>query len=161
MQILFACEKHDEYEDQSENPNNHAQRSCSQQNSVCMSNMECDTSADKTNELDIMSFIRKMTKGGFRRKSDSWSYVLLNEDLLRMSKTMTLKAYVDKQQRNYVGHIVRKDNASIVKRLLFNDDPSHKTGPRTTLLSSVIKTEDCLPDELFSNAMERKLYYSV
>ena len=103
-----------------------------------------------------MSFIRKMTKGGFRRKSDSWSYVLSNEDLLRMSKTMTLKAYVHKQQRNYVGHIVRKDNASIVKRLLFNNDPSHKTGPRTTLLSSVIKTEDCLPDELFSNAMERK-----
>ena len=111
---------------------------------------------DKINSI-YTTFIRKMTKGGFKRKMDSWSYVLTNEDLLRISKTTTLKAYVHKQQRNYVSHLVRKENTSIVKRLLFNNDASHKPGPKTTLLSSVIKTENCAPEELlFQNAMDRK-----
>jgi hypothetical protein len=110
---------------------------------------------DKMNSI-YTTFIRKMTKGGFKRKMDSWSFVLTNEDLLRISKTTTLKAYVHRQQRNYVSHLVRKENSSIAKRLLFNNDTSHKPGPKTTLLSSVIKIENCAPDELFKNAMERK-----
>ena len=102
------------------------------------------------------TMIRKMTKGGYKRKDGSWSYVHTNADLLRMSKTMPLESFVHKQQRNYVGHIVRKDNTSIVKRLMFNDDTSHKQGPQNTMLTSVIKTEACSPDELFRDAIARK-----
>ena len=103
-----------------------------------------------------MGFIRKMTKGGYKRKENSWAYVLTNEDLLRISKTVSLKEFVTKQQVNYVGHLIRKDNNSIAKRLLFNDDPCRKTGPQTTLLSCVMKNQRCSPDQFFKNATERR-----
>ena len=32
-----------------------------------------------------LSFIRKMVKGGYRRKDNSWAYVFTNNDLLRMA----------------------------------------------------------------------------
>lgn len=104
-----------------------------------------------------MTCIRKMTKGGYKRKPDSWSFVHTNDDLLRMSKTISLESFVHNQQRNYVAHIIRKDNCSIVKRLLFNNDCSLKPGPQPTLLTSVTKTEGCTLEELINKAKERKI----
>ena len=104
-----------------------------------------------------MSCIRKMTKGDYKRKTDSWSFVHTNNDLLRMSKTIALETFVHNQQRKYVAHIVRKDNRSIVKRLMFNNNRSVKPGPQPTLLSSVIKNERCKPEELFQISMEQRI----
>ena len=95
-----------------------------------------------------MSFLRKMTKGGYRRKENSWGYVLTNEDLLRIAKTVDLPTFVKGQQRNYVQKIITQDNTSITKRLMFNNNKSSKTGPMTTLLSSVVKNERCNQNEL-------------
>ena len=66
------------------------------------------------------AFVRKMTKGGYKRKPDSWRFIYTNAKLLSMAQTSDLASYVRRQQRNYLGHIVRKDNSSIVKRLMFN-----------------------------------------
>ena len=52
--------------------------------------------------------LRKMIKGGFRRRENSWSYVLKNEDIIQMVKTITLESFSNIQQRNYAAHIVRK-----------------------------------------------------
>ena len=119
----------------------------------------CQTWSITKTQLDhmtsvYMSFLRKMTRGGYKRKEDSWSYVLTNNDLLRISKTIDLVTYVKEQQLNYVCKVVRKDNKSIAKQLMFNSDRSRKTGPRTTLLSSVLKNENCKPDDLFRRIME-------
>ena len=102
------------------------------------------------------TMLRKMTKGGYKRKENSWSFLLTNNDLIRISNTISLEDFIKKQQRNYVGHIIRKNNTSIVKRLMFNDDISHMQGPQLTVLSKVIKNEDCTPDKLFTEAMNRK-----
>ena len=109
----------------------------------------------KMNSL-YMSFIRKITKGGYRRKEDSMAYVYSNEDLLKIAQTTDLNTFIKQQQRNYVCHIVRKDNSSIVKRLLFNNNTATKRGPQTTVLSEVLKSEKCTPSELFRSAMQRK-----
>ena len=103
-----------------------------------------------------LSFIRKMVKGGYRRKTDTWRYLLSNDDLLRLGKTIDLTTYVRRQQRNYLAHIVRKETSSVTKRLLFNCSPSHKRGRQTTLLSSVLENENCTMDEFITNATERK-----
>ena len=95
-----------------------------------------------------MKFLRKMTKGGYRRKPDSWSFVLTNEDLLRIAKTIDLPTFVRKQQCNYVKKIINQDNKSITKKLMFNNDKSKKTVPITNLLSSVMKIEQCNMKEL-------------
>ena len=84
------------------------------------------------------SLLRKMVKGGFRRKEESWAYVFTNKDLLRMAKTEDIHSFVNEQRTNFVNKIVRKDNFSISKRLLFNDDNTKKQGPQTNLLSSVL-----------------------
>jgi len=112
------------------------------------------TQLNRMNAL-YMSFIRKMTSGGYNRNNDAWSYIYSNDDLLRISQTTDLTTYIKRQQRTFVCNIVRKDNTSIVKRLMFNSDASHKPGLQTTLLSSVLK--DSTPDELFRKASLRQL----
>ena len=114
----------------------------------------CQTWSVTKNQLakmtsTYMSFLRKMTKGRYRRKENSWSFVLTNEDLIRIAKTTDLSTYIKEQQRNFVRKIIAEDNRNFAKRLMFNNDRSIKTGPTTTLLSSVLKNETCTPDELF------------
>ena len=95
-----------------------------------------------------MSLLRRMTKGGFKRKPNSWSYVHRNENLLRMAKTESLQTFVHKQQLKYVNSVIRKDNKSIVKRLMFNDNLSMRTGPQMSLLKTVMKNQNLTIDEL-------------
>ena len=99
-----------------------------------------------------LSLLRKMVKGGFRRKDESWAYVFTNKDLLRMAKTEDINSFVNEQRTNFVNKIVRKKNSSILKRLLFNDDDAKKRGPQTNLLSSVMIATNRTPEQLFKNA---------
>ena len=103
-----------------------------------------------------MSMIRKMIKGGYRRKEGSYSYELTNEELLRKCRTENIHQYVKRQQRNYVAHTIRKTDTSITKKLLFNDNQAKKQGPQMTLYRSVIKNEETTPDVLHYNALSRK-----
>ena len=103
-----------------------------------------------------MMFIRKLAKGGFNRKPNSYAYIYTNEDLLRIANTTDLVSYIKQQQRNYLCHLVRKDNQSIAKRLLFNADTAKKPGPKTTLLTSVLASERCGPEALFKRAIQRE-----
>ena len=104
-----------------------------------------------------MSFIRKMTKGGFKRKPNSWSFVHTNEDLLRMAKTDSLEDFVKKQQLKYVANVVRKDNQSTVKRLLFDNHDSLKPGPQQSLLTSVLKAEGMALQQLCNRAQKDEI----
>ena len=88
-----------------------------------------------------MAMLRKMVSGGYRRKPNSWSYVLTNEDLLRICQTDCINNYVSRQQTNFVAHMVRKEDRSLAKRLLFNNNESRKAGPRMGLYLSVIANE--------------------
>ena len=100
--------------------------------------------------------LRKLVKGGYKRREGSWSFVHRNEDILRMAKTLPLESFVKNQQRNYVAHIIRKNNSSIVKKLIFNSNESRKQGPQQSLLSNVLKNEGCTLQELMINAVNRK-----
>ena len=91
-----------------------------------------------------VSFIRKMVKGGNRRKVNSWAYVFTNEDLLEMAGTEDVHSFVGKQRLKFVTEIVQKDNKSIEKRVLFNNDDAIKRGPKTNLMSMVLKSGQTL-----------------
>ena len=69
-----------------------------------------------------------LVKGGYRRKEDSWSFVHTNDDIIWMARTETIGAYIEKQQRNFLAHIIRMENYSTTKRLLFNNNPSRMAG---------------------------------
>ena len=104
-----------------------------------------------------MSLLRRMTKGGFKRKPNSWSYIHRNDDLLRMAKTESLQTFVRKQQLKYVISVIKKDNSSIVKRLLFNDNRSTRPGPQLSLLSSIMKNENVNIDELCRDKRKKRI----
>ena len=98
------------------------------------------------------AMIRKMIKGGYRRKPDTWSYVLTNEDLLRIGKTEDIPTFVARMQRNYAAHIIRKENTSI---LMFNDDDRRRTGRTLTLLKTAIENGGFSSVDFFQNALNR------
>ena len=88
------------------------------------------------------SMIRKMVRGGYTRKPDEWGYRFSNENLLDLAKTEAVSAFVDRQRKRYLSHVIRLPNASMVKRVLFNDDRIAVAGRHTTFLKSVLKAEN-------------------
>lgn len=101
------------------------------------------------------SMLRKMIKGGYRRKHDSWSYVLSNQDILNISNTEDILQFVARQQRNYAAHVIRKDNNSIAKMTMFNGDHRTKRGRKITLLQSACDEAKCSMTEFYKNSMNR------
>ena len=102
------------------------------------------------------SMLRKMIKGGYRRKRDSWSYVLSNKDILQISKTEDISKFAARQQRNYAAHVIRKDNDSIAKRAMFNSDHRTKRGRKISLLQYACDDAKCSMTEFFTNSLNRK-----
>ena len=70
-----------------------------------------------------------------------------------MANTTELSTFIRKQQRSDGGKIIRKDNQSLVKRLLFNNDSSRKPGRQLTLLSNVLNDAQCDMKALLKKAM--------
>ena len=115
----------------------------------------CQTWNYNTNQMNkpnstYMGDIRQMVKGGFNRREGSWSFQYTNNDLLRISNTPDICTFVRNQQSIYVKKILLKNNDSIVKRLLLNDDASRKPGRQTTLLRSVLQSRNCTLKEFMT-----------
>lgn len=123
------------------------------------------------------SMLRKMIKGGYRRKNNNewtfkigqdvvkmkggntnneWSFALSNEDLHNICRTENINIYVRRQQQKYLAHIARQPNNTLTKQLLFNCDESRKPGPKLTLESNVINNLQCSADEFYKNALDRR-----
>ena len=122
----------------------------------------CQTWSCNKNQMNklnaaYMGFIRRMVRGGFKRRDGSWSYCYTNNDLLRISNTTNILTFVEKQQANYVVNILMKTNDSIVKRLMLNDDARRKPGRQTTLLSSVLNATNCSLEDFIVNNVAHEL----
>ena len=101
-----------------------------------------------------VSFLRKMVKGGYRRKENSWAYVFTNNDLLRMAGAEDVHTFVCKQQAKFLMKVIRKGNESMQKRLLFNDNDATKRGPKANLMSSVLNSTGETIERLCANAWQ-------
>ena len=114
---------------------------------------------DRINSSYI-SMLRKMVKGGYRRKgkkgSDNYHFVLNNVDILAICKTEKVEEYVKWQQTKYLAHLARQPNTSITKRLLFNDDKARKPGRQITLVDIVMEAEQCTEDQFYRKALNRE-----
>ena len=107
-----------------------------------------------------ISMLRKMIRGGFERTVDennelTFKYVLSSDDVLHICNTEDVLQYVKRQQGNYLAHIARQSNTSIVKRLLFNDDRNRKRGrPIKTLEDHVLEGRSA--DSFYKEALKKK-----
>ena len=82
--------------------------------------------------------------------------MISNKELMKISKTEDIVAdFIKRQQRNYATYVIRKENTSTSKRLMFNDDRIRKTGPKTTLLKSTIENTGKTRINFIKNALNR------
>ena len=106
---------------------------------------------------EYASTLRKMVRGGFRRKKDSYSYVYTNEQLYTMCNTTPLTNFIDKQQRSYIAHLIRQDDTLTTKRLLFDNTKNRIPGRAITPLQSVAAKQQCSELEIIERAIERRI----
>ena len=107
-----------------------------------------------------VTMLRRMIRRGFERKVDengdkTYEYVLSNEDVLEICKTENVLEFIRKQQENYLGHIARHNNTSMVKRLLFNNNKNFKRGrPAKTLEDYVLNGRSA--DQFYKEALKKR-----
>ena len=109
---------------------------------------------DRINSV-YYSMLRKMVRGGYRRKEDQWSYVMTNKHLIELCKTEPVDTYAFHQQRRYLAHIIRREDSSISKKILFNCDRNSRPGRIVTLKTTVIEREQCTESTFLKRAMEK------
>ena len=102
--------------------------------------------------------LRKMIKGGFRRKPDAWSFILTNEEIQRQCGTEDIEIFIRRLQRNYLTHLVRHDDSSLSKRLTF-DENGRRPGRHITMESMVHQHEQM--DTFNRRANERVFWNSI
>ena len=76
-----------------------------------MSDLELHQSTTQQNEFALYVIHQTNNQRWIQKKRGVYS----NEDLLKIAQTTDLNTFIKQQQRNYVNHIVRKDNSSIVR----------------------------------------------
>ena len=107
-----------------------------------------------------IAMLRRMIREGFAKKIDengnaTFAYTLTNDDVLEICKTEDVLTFIKQQQENYLGHIARQKNTSIVKRLLFNDNKNTKRGrPSKTLEDYVLEGRSA--DKFYREALQRR-----
>ena len=76
-------------------------------------------------KLDITyhNLLRRMIRGGFKRTGDNDGDL---RDIHAIYCTSDVSNFIRKQQKNYVGHVVRMPIERCEKQLMFNDDKCHK-----------------------------------
>ena len=77
------------------------------------------------------SFLRRMVKGGFKRKNVpkvkenikktdmDWAFVINNEKLREITKTTSIRSFCQIQHLKYIAHVTRLPNNALQKQLLF------------------------------------------
>ena len=100
------------------------------------------------------SMLRKMVRGGYKRKPDRWSFVFTNDHLLSLCNTESIDAFVFRMQRSYLAHIIRKEDSSITKRLLFSSERNRRPGRYISLLNSVLQRQASSLPIFIKNAMD-------
>jgi hypothetical protein len=104
-------------------------------------------------------FLRRMIRGGFKRKSDSeneFSLKINNNKLHQLCGTRDVNQFIKEQQCNYAGHIVRTSSDRATKKLMFNSDRYTKAGRTTpTLLEQAATNRNSTVDGFCNYAMAR------
>ena len=76
----------------------------------------------------------------------------ISNELLIESGTESLEKFIARQQRQYLAHIVRREDDSILKMITFNNDEIRVPGPYNTLGSSVLNRETINESEFYRRA---------
>ena len=104
-----------------------------------------------------VSMLRKMVRGGYKRKEGEWAYKITNEQLIKMCKTESVSDFVKRQRKRYLAHVIRLPNCSTTKRLMFNSDATTIPGNHTSFYQSVLKAEGTNIHQFGTMALEKRI----
>ena len=99
--------------------------------------------------------LRKMIRNGYKREGDTYRYVYSNQRLQEIAKTEHPCSFINRQQRSFVAHIVRRDDKCILKKALFNADEVHIPGRTPSLWKNVTGRENCGEIEFIRKAIAK------
>ena len=100
--------------------------------------------------------LRRMVRGGFKRKEDRMAFEKSNKDLLEICNTEEMSAFIARQQKCFLAHIIRTEDNTLVKSLTFNADTIRRRGRSTSLRKAVLRNERMEPNEFYKHAKLRK-----
>ena len=99
--------------------------------------------------------LRRMIRGGYKRKEDRMAFVMTNEAILGLCKTDNVGSYIERLQQQFLAHIIRREDSAIVKQVTFNNDSVRRRGRYTTLRKQVLSRLRITPNEFYKRSMER------
>ena len=79
-------------------------------------------------------FLRRMIRGGFKM-----AFKLTNENILCICDKESVIAFIDRQHKQFLAHVICREDGSLIKQLTFNEDRNRIPGPFTTLRSAVLR----------------------
>ena len=92
--------------------------------------------------------LRTMVRGGFERRGGvrelrdevgyNWKWVYNYKKLLKICKTDPVLDFSDFQRAKWISHVIRKDNDSAVKQLLFEVSQTTRKGRTTSSLDQLL-----------------------
>ena len=93
--------------------------------------------------------LRSMVRGGFERRGGArelrdevgynWKWVYTYQRLLEICRTDPVLDFCDFQRAKWISHVVRKDNDSAVKQLLFEVSQTSRNGRTTSSLDQFLR----------------------
>ena len=107
-----------------------------------------------TQRTPPITYIRKNgTEGEYSKP------IIKNAEIFKISKVESICSFIEQQQENWIGHIIRADDESYIKRMTFADYPKNepkKRGLLSTTYGQVLKRykEDNLTENDMINGLK-------
>ena len=91
-------------------------------------------SSEQKNRINSFycGLLRRMVRGGFKRKEDRMAFEKSNKDILEICKTEEMSTFIARQQKCFLAHIIRTEDNTLVKSLTFNADTIRRRGRSTS-----------------------------
>ena len=107
-------------------------------------------------------------KGGPRSEQDNigynWAPVISNKKLLEICRTDPVLNFADFQKAKWMSHVIRKDNDSIVKQVLFEETQTSRKGRTTSALDQLLeitRQHDMSDTEVYKKSISRDFLTSL
>ena len=110
-----------------------------------------------------------MVRGGFDRRGGArserdeigynWAYVHSYKKMLDLCQTDPVLNFSDFQRAKWIAHLVRKNNDSVVKQLLFEKSQTTRKGRTTSILDQLLKVtrqHDMSDDLVYKTSVSRE-----
>ena len=108
-------------------------------------------------ESFYIKLLRQMVNGGMKRR-ENHSYFYTNNQIMNITKTISIKDHIFQLQKRFLGHQLRLDNSNLIKQIIFREKVSTKTGrPMKTLLKTCVENSEVDLYHFFRMVLEKRL----